>query len=180
MKVKGRENADWSARKAQDGWHMVMFEEGIDFLKDQDGNFYMTKPDSKGNSYKRLSFPTSIKEDGEDDGIRVSNAVSVGTDFGEQRVADLLAATGLFAAFEKNFPEDASFWDENVLNAIKSKLPGKFCKMRLETNSKSGYQNVVELAKADATVSNKEKKTKATGGAGKADVAVPAPSSDWD
>ena len=166
MKVQGRENADWSSRMASDGWHTVVISEEIGYKKNKEGEVIK---DKKGNAL--FFIPAVIKEEGDDDGIQQTVIASYGTTFGEQKIADVLAATKLFKIFEEKFPGDVSLWDEKVLNAVRDKLQGKFMKMRIETSKDGKYSNIVELNTVDAATpaakrggAKVEKKEAATSG----------------
>ena len=175
MKAEGRESGEYKGfEKPVDGWHLIQFGEGIEFLKDKDGATW--KHEKTGaNAYK---FPAMVVDDTDaSNGLDCSQIIMV-NDFGEQRVADILASVGLYKKFAEKFPgDDVSMFSEPVMNAIKTKVPGTFMKVRLETNKKD-FQNVVEFAKADAKVEDKKKDT----GKGKKDktteVKAPAASGD--
>ena len=176
MRKQGRESGSWGLRTAVDGWHTVCFEEGIGYLE-KDGEIVK---DKKTGTYNLIVIPAKIKEDDQDqDGVSLDVIVNEGTDFGEQKIVDILAAAGLFAAFEKNFPGDISVWDKKVMDAIKSKLPGKFAKYRTETTKDGKYTNVVEFAsmKVDTSASSKPKADKKE--AKEAPAAAKA-NDDWD
>jgi hypothetical protein len=151
-----------------------MFGEGIDLLKNKEGEISV---DKKG--HQAYKFPATVADDNdENNGMDCSQIIPC-IDFGEQRVADILASVGLFAKFAEKFPgEDISMFDAAVMGAIKTKLPGLFMKVRLETN-KSDFQNVVEFAKADAKVENKAKGA-AKGGKAKAGAATAAAAKGGD
>jgi len=151
MKVKGRENAQWGFQQPSEGWHMVQFEEGIDYLKDSDGKVVQDK-----NGKNLLALPAVIKDD-EDADKKINVIVSEGTDMGEQRIADVLAAIKMYATFEQNFPGDISLFDPRVMAKVKEHIPGKFAKFRIEvttrkdkkTNEEKTYANIAEIAPAD-------------------------------
>jgi hypothetical protein len=157
MRKQGRESGSWGMKVAADGWHTVCFEEGIGYLE-KDGEIIK---DKKTGTYNLIVIPAKTVSDDEDqNGISLNTVINEGTDFGEQKIVDILAATGLFPAFEKNFPGDISIWDKKVMDAVKSKLPGKFAKFRTETSKDGKYTNVVEFASMKTNVDDKPKNKK--------------------
>jgi len=175
MRKQGRESGSWGLRTAVDGWHTVCFEEGIGYLE-KDGEIIK---DKKTGTYNLIVIPAkTVSDDPEQDGINLNTVINEGTDFGEQKIADILAAAGLFAAFEKNFPGDISIWDKKVMDAVKSKLPGKFAKFRVETSKDGKYTNVVEFASMKTDTSSSKSKAKKEE-AKEAPAAAKA-NDDWD
>jgi hypothetical protein len=141
MKAQGRTHAEYGFKKPNDGWHIVEMGEGIDLMKDGEGN--MIK-DAKGNNLWK--FPAKINEDtAEDHGVDIGQVVPQ-TDFGEQKIADILAGIGEFANFEKGFPGERSFFEQPIMDKIKIKVPGKFLKIRTETSKDGKYSNTVEMS----------------------------------
>ena len=142
MKTQGREHGEWGFKKPTDGWHVVEMGEGIGLLTDKEGH---VAKDAKGNNLYK--FPAKINEENaEDHGINVDIIVSENTAFGEQKVADILAAIGEFEAFEKHFPGDHSVFEAALMDKIKIKVPNKFLKLKTETSKDGKYSNVVEIA----------------------------------
>lgn len=127
-------------KQAEDGWHIVKFDEGIDFLKNKEGEILTTKAGDK-----KWKFPMVV-DDPEDE----SNEVKV--DFitqenkrGEDMVASYLLACGLLAAFEKAFPGDVSLFEQKVIDKIKVKLPGQLVRIKTKQNTykdKNGDEKV--------------------------------------
>ena len=142
MKAQGRGHGEWGFKKPTDGWHVVEMGEGIDILKDKEG---VAAKDAKGNNLYK--FPAKINdENAEDHGVNVDIIVSENTPFGEQKVADILAAIGEFDNFEKHFPGDHSVFETALMDKIKIKVPNKFLKLKTETSKDGKYSNVVEIA----------------------------------
>lgn len=175
MKVQGRENASWGFKEVPEGWHMVQFQDGIDYLMDKEGRM---SEDKKGN--KLLKIPAKIIDDPDLENTNLDTIVSFGTQFGEQKIADILTNCGLYKKFEQNFDADASFFDEGPLSALKSKLPSQCVKFRVEKSKDGKYTNVVEIAKPDANTDAKDTKKgdKADKGEKKAPPAK-APAAEW-
>jgi hypothetical protein len=172
MKVKGREDADFGFRMPEEGWHQVKILEGIGELKNKDGAIIADK-----NGNNRFTFPMAI-DGGEDDGIRVSLVTSANTVFGEQVIADLLHHTGLEAAFNEKFPGDNSYWDADVINAVKVKLQDKFVQAYIEISKDGKYSNVRKIFKAGAPAPDIKGGKKATKEAATTGT-TSSPKADW-
>lgn len=145
MKVQGREQGEWGFSKAADGWHLICFDEGIGLLTNKEGE--VVKDDKDRDLYK---LPATIKDSADESNDISVDQIVVASDFGEQKIADILAAVGLFKKFAEKFPGDVSFFEPKVMEAIKTKLPGKFMKVYTEQTKDGKYTNVTKFAKADA------------------------------
>jgi hypothetical protein len=148
MRAKERTSAEWGFRVPTPGWHQVCFQEGIDVL-------------TNANSGKQsVMVPASIDEGSADDGIRVSvfcpykDDQGAYSEFGEQKLADILSAVGLFGKFEEMYPGDTSLFEPEILDKVKIKLPGLFCKVKLELSTDGKYSNVVGIAAMNVEVKN--------------------------
>jgi len=179
MKTQGREHGEWGFKKPTDGWHLVEMGEGIDVLKDKEG---AVSKDAKGNNLWK--FPAKINdENAEDHGINVDIIVSENTAFGEQKVADILAAIGEFENFEKHFPGDHSFFESAIMDKVKIKVPNKLLRLKTETSKDGKYSNVVEIASTKfAPAEAAPAAGKAAGkGKGKAEASAAASTGEgWD
>jgi hypothetical protein len=139
--VTNDKSADWGYKKPEDGWHVVEMGEGIDAMKDGEGKLVKDKKDNQ-----LWKFPAKINEEGsESHGLDVS-IVLAETGFGEKKIADIISAIGQADNFEKAFPGDRSFFESAIMDKIKIKLPGQFCKMRTELSKDGKYSNVMEIA----------------------------------
>lgn len=128
-------------KKAEDGWHIVKFEEGIDILKNKDGAISL---DKKGNQLWK--FPLVVEdENDESDGVGI-DSIAAENSRGEQLVTDFLGATGLAAAFEKNFPGDVSVFEQKVIDKVKAKLPGQFMRVKTQQNTYKGKDGSEQIA----------------------------------
>lgn len=147
---KDNTSGEWDFRKPTDGWHLIQFGDGIDYLKNKKGEVW----EDEKTGQKALKLPALVADEkDESNGLDASIIVPV-TEGGEQRMANILAACGLYKKFAERFPGDIGMFNKDVLDAIKVKLPGQTMKVRLETNKK-GKQNFVEYTTADAKVENK-------------------------
>ena len=177
MKVEGRERATHGFTTPADGWHLVEVMEGIDYAKD--GETKEILEDKKGNKKHIIKFHINDADD-DANGTQLSMFLSE-TPRGEQQVADVLAATGQYKKFAEKFPGDISVFDENVMSAIKIKLPGQFLKIRTQVSKVKDkeYCNIQETATVgfdpakDAKVSKEKKEDK------KADTKAAAKSDEW-
>jgi hypothetical protein len=172
MKAQGREHGEWGFKKPTDGWHLVEMGEGIDVLKDKEG---LIAKDAKGNNLWK--FPAKINDEtAEDHGINVDIIVSENTAFGEQKVADILAAIGEFENFEKHFPGDHSVFETALMDKIKIKVPNKFLKLKTETSKDGKYSNVIEIASTKFVPKDSQAPAAGKAAAGKGKTKEAAPS----
>jgi hypothetical protein len=146
-------------KRAEDGWHIVKFLEGIDQLKDKEGKVSTNK---QGDINWKLPLVVDDPED-ESNEIEIDVIVSENKK-GEQTVTNFLGATGLAAAFDKAFPGDVSVFDGKVADKIKVKLPGQYMRVKTKQNSykdKTGQEqiavNIIGFGKISDTVDALEK-----------------------
>ena len=140
MKVKGSEVGEWGFKKPNDGWHIVMMGEGIDFLK-KDG--VPLKNDKGVDLYK---FPAKINDDTADDNGADIGFVVAATPFGEKQIADILVAIGEAENFDKAFPGDRSYFENEIFSKVKIKVANKMLKMKTELSKDGKYANIVSTA----------------------------------
>lgn len=171
MNVKGNERAELvgSFVDPSEGWHRVCIQEGIDVLK-KDGEVIYSK---FGGHLATLAFPVLVDEDGEEDGRRGTIMINYldTTDKGRQRLADVIACCGMLAKFEEVFPGDVDIWSERVVNAVKTKLVGKFLDAYFAPN-KDGRMRITVIQKLG--MPREEPKTAKTKGVNEAKE-VPTP-----
>ena len=170
-KVSNDTAGEWGFKKPIDGWHVVEMLEGIDLMKyreDKDnhkaGDIVM---DKKGE--KAWAFPAKINDENDETNNSRLNQIIYENNFGEQKIADILAGVGLLKKFEENFPGDRSFFEAPIMDKLKIALPGKFCKMKTEIN-KDGNVNVIAIAplafKPEDKAAGKKKDDKKTEASG--------------
>lgn len=154
MKDYGTQTSgEWGFRKPSDGWHLIQFQDGIDYLKNKEGEVWSDEKTGR----KALKLPALVADEkDESNGLDCSVLVQV-TEAGEKRMANILNATKLYKKFAEKFPGDIGMFDKDVLAAIKVKLPGQFMKVELATN-KNGNQNFVYFGPADYVPEEKEEK----------------------
>lgn len=152
MRVQGRERATWGFSLPADGWHIVEMLEGIDYVKDKETG--AIKTDKKGE--KAWLFPVKINDENDEANNARLNQFVYENNFGEQKIADILAGIGEFKNFETAFPGDHSFFESAIIDKIKIKVPGKFLKMRTEATKDGKNVNVVEMAGLKVEVEDKK------------------------
>lgn len=171
-------------QRAEDGWHVVKFLEGIDYLKKKEGGEEKISINKQGD--KNWKFPMVV-DDEEDISHEVEiDAIYAENAKGEQMVMNFLGATGLSAKFSKAFPGDISVFDDKVMVKIKPTLPGQYMRIKTKQNTykdKSGQEqtavNLIGFGKMSDAVEAleaelfPEKKGAAAGkGAGKGGTAT--------
>ncbi len=158
---EGHGKIEGGFQRAEDGWHVVKFSEGIDYLKkkDKDGNETIAVT---GKGDKTWKLPTVVDDDTDSShDIGIDILVSENAK-GEQLIADILGSTGLFASFAKAFPGDVSVFEDKVMAKVKVKVPGQY--MRFKThqspdrkNPDNIYVNIIGFGKMSDTVEALEK-----------------------
>lgn len=170
MKVKGSEVGEWGFKKPNDGWHIVQMGEGIDFLK-KDGA--PLKNDKGNDLYK---FPAKINDETADDHGADIGFVVAATPFGEKQIADILVAIGEAENFDKAFPGDRSYFENEIFSKVKIKVANKMLKMKTELSKDGKYANIVSTAPMNYVP--KDAPAKGPSAAGKPAAAPPA-SEGW-
>lgn len=125
--------------RAADGWHIVKFDEGIDYLKrkDKESGEEVLSTNKSGDKAHKLVLIVEDEED-ESNGVKIDVICSENKK-GEQTLTNFLGATGLFAKFVKAFPGDVSAFDDKVMTKIKTNLPGQF--LRVKTHQSPDRKN---------------------------------------
>jgi len=160
MKEQGKDYAEYGFKVPGDGWHVVEFGQGIDYLKAKGGESDW-QDDSGDKAYK---FPAKVIDpEGPDNDADISQIFGIPK--GGGALADILAAVGLWDAVVKNFPgDDVSVFDKTVMDKIKAKLPGRSCMIKTEIDQKGKAQKkaVASMARYKEIAAEEKKK-----GAGK-------------
>ncbi len=141
MKEQGSDYVKTGFKVPGDGWHIVEFKEGIDFLPGKGGEgIYQNE-----RGFKTYKFPAEVKDENDpDNGADCSQLC--GVEKGGIWLANILACVGLWEAAKKRFPDpNVSVFDQPVIDGVKGKLPGLQCMMRYETD-KEGQARVREMA----------------------------------
>jgi hypothetical protein len=171
MKEEGRDFIETGFKVPQNGWHLVEFQEGIDYLPGKGGEgIYQNE---KG--YKTYKLPAIVKDENDpDDGADISQLV--GMEKGGGWMANILACVGLWEAVKQKFPgPDVSVFDQPVMDGIKSRLPGRTLMMltELDKEGRPKVRKMCSLAKYKEYQA--EEKAKVAGSAKTAKSAKPAP-----
>ena len=128
MKEEGKEYVVTGFKVPGDGWHVVEFQEGIGFLPGKGGEgIYQNE-----RGFRTYKLPAIVKDDTDpDDGADISQLV--GVEKGGTWLANILACVGLWEAVKNRFPgPNVSVFDTQVMDGIKTKLPGQTCMMKTE------------------------------------------------
>jgi hypothetical protein len=141
-------------KRADDGWHIAKFQEGIDLLKNKAQEVLKTKAGDR-----KWKFPLVV-DDPEDDSHEIGvDIITQENPRGEQLVADLLGATGLFKKFQENFPGDVSIFEDKVIDKVKVKLSSPAQYIRIKTHQSPNtkdpdnpYVNVIGFGPMSTTV----------------------------
>ncbi len=161
MKEEGKDHVVTGFKKPNDGWHLVEFKEGIDFLPGKGGEgIYQNE-----RGFKTYKFPAVVKDEVDDGSNDADVSQLCGVEKGGTWLANILACVGLWEAVKKKFPgENVSVFDGPVIDGIKTRLPGMSCMMRTEID-KDGNARVREMASfARYKEILAEEKAKSTGG----------------
>jgi hypothetical protein len=170
--TKGTENVSWGFRNPADGWHTVVFQEGIALKVNET------------SGKESLMIPMAVDEGSEDDGCKVTTFVNTKDENRqpyksvEKQIGDILTNAGLFDGFAKKFADLDSYLDNKIIDAMKIKLPGTFVMVetRMSKDNKGNDRcNVVGWALKGTAKEAKPKPDKKTV---KAETKVDA-GSDW-
>lgn len=131
MKVEANERGtiEQGFKRAEDGWHLVEFQEGITALTNKDDEEVFNK---QGDALWKIPLKVNDADD-------ISHEVDVDciageNSKGEQMIADFLGATGLWKKFAKKFPGDVSVFDDPIISKIKTSLPGQMMRIKTQQN----------------------------------------------
>lgn len=145
-------------KRAEDGWHVAKFIEGIDILRNKE------QEESKNKAGDRLWKFTLAIDDANDESNEVKVDIIVSeNETGEQLVVNFMERIGLYDAFLKAFPGDDSVFTSKVMDKIKQKFPDKFIRIKTKQNpykDKNGGEqiavNVVAYGKMSDSVEKLE------------------------
>jgi hypothetical protein len=117
--TKGTENVSWGFRNPADGWHTVVFGEG------------MALKVNETSGKESLMIPMTVDEGSEDDGCKVTAFINTRDENKqpyksvEKQLADIITNAGMFDTFAKNFADADSYLDPRVIAAMIIKMQGK-------------------------------------------------------
>jgi len=145
-------------KRAENGWHIVEFQEGIAPLTNKEDEEVLNK---QGDLLWKIPMKVNDEQDVSDevdvDCIAGENAK------GEQMLVDFLGAVGLFGKFAKAFPGDESIFDKECMKQVKTRLPGEMMRIKTEQNEytdgkgdKQTAVNIVAFGKMSDSVKELE------------------------
>ena len=164
MRAEGRERGKIESgfQRAEDGWHVIVFLEGIDLLKKKTDKGEELATNKQGDKLWKL--PMKVNDEDDDSHDVEIDAIAAENKKGEQTVTDFLGATGLFVKFAKAYPGDVSIFDDKVINKVKTQLPGQFMRLKTKQNAykdKQGQEqiavNIIGFGKMSDTIDQLEK-----------------------
>jgi hypothetical protein len=141
MKESGKDLVETGFKVPSNGWHLVEFGQGIDFLQVKGGG----APYQNDKGFKTYKLPATVKDESDpDNGADISQLV--GIEKGGPWMANILACVGLWDAVVAKFPDpNVSVFDQPVMDGIKSRLPGRTCMMKTELD-KDGNARIRVMA----------------------------------
>jgi len=162
LQARERGTIESGFERVPEGWHVFKIDEGIAYLmkKKEEGKDEQIAVNGQGDKLWKITL-TVDDEDDAANGQRMDQIVAENKR-GEQIVTDFLGATGLFAAFAKNFPGDVSVFDTKVMDKLKGKLPGKLMRGKIKHNENKKnpdqpYVNMIGFGKMSDTIEQLEK-----------------------
>lgn len=160
--TEGRGKIESGFERAPEGWHIFKVDEGIAYLmaKKVEGKEEQISTNKQGDKNWKITLIVDDEDDAAN-GIKQDVIVSENKR-GEQMITDFLGATGLFAAFAKNFPGDVSVFDSKVMDKLKGKLPGQLMRGKIghspnPKNQDQPYVNLVGFGKMSDSIEQLEK-----------------------
>ena len=131
-------------KRAEDGWHVVKFKEGIETLKNKEAEEVLNK---QGDALWK--FPLVVDDEADESHEVEIDAIAAENARGEQLITDFLGATSLYDAFAKAFPGDVSVFEKKCMDKIMTKLPDKLLRLKTKQNpykdSKGNEQVAVNI-----------------------------------
>jgi len=162
LQARERGTIETGFERVPEGWHVFKIDEGIAYLmkKKEEGKEEQIAVNASGDKLWKITFVVDDEND-EGNGMKQDQIVAENKR-GEQIVTDLLGATGLFAAFAKNFPGDVSVFDTKVMDKLKGKLPGQLFRGKTKWNDNKKnpdqpYVNLVGFGKMSDSIEQLEK-----------------------
>ncbi len=149
-----QESMDLAFEIAQAGVSVLQFEEGIQKRTNE----------KSGKTTLQLPFVIDRVIEGpeENHGRKLAHFVPIETDFGEKQLAGILTLTGLVDSLAQKFGEDVDVTDDQLINALKLKLPGKFIKAHHEVRKDQQGKDRANITKFERAGNNSQPKARAT------------------
>ena len=161
MAITPRDNPEYGGfENPSEGWHRMIVQEGIELAKNKDGEFVTSE--INGKTYQNVTVNLAV-DGGEEDGRRVTQWCLVGMESGEQKLADIMGATGVWKKFAEKYPglgDTVSLFDPKVFSAIQMRLPNNPLQVKIyHQANKDGKVNarVKSIAHISVDVNTLEK-----------------------
>jgi len=133
-------------KRAEDGWHIVKFAEGIDYLKSKKADTEEEIISLNKQGDKNWKIPLVVEDEDDESNEVPVDVIVAENKKGEQVVTNFLGATGLFAKFAKAFPGDVSVFSDPVMAKLKTNLPGQFMRIKTKQNEYKNKKGETQVA----------------------------------
>jgi len=143
-------------KRVSGGWHVFEFLEGIAKLQNKEGELSTNK-----DGDQLWKFPTKVNDESDTDNDIGYDIILPENDSDYKWLARYLKAANAkkFAEFEKAFPGDRSFFEEDIIKKImasKNQLTGEMVKLKIEVrdnkkDANNPFYNVVAWLPMSAT-----------------------------
>jgi hypothetical protein len=164
LRVQARERGviESGFERVPEGWHILKFDDGIDYLKKKNKETNEETVALNGSGDKLWKFRLVVDDEDDDANGLAMDIIAAENKRGEQTVTDFLGAAGLFAAFAKAYPGDVSVFDEKVMGKLKGKLSGQLIRGKVKHNENKKnpdqpYVNLIGFGKMSDTIEQLEK-----------------------
>lgn len=172
-------------KRVSAGWHIFEFQEGIAKLQNKEQEL------SKNKDGDQLwKFPTKVNDEDDADHDTPYDIILAENDQGDKWLARYMKASNAtkFAAFEKAYPGEHSFFEDAILQKImasKNQITGERIRLKIEVREakepkpgepkKDPYINVVAWAAVGDKLEDVDSELFAGKGAGKKEAGKKAP-----
>jgi hypothetical protein len=167
-------------KRVSAGWHIFEFQEGIAKLQNKEQEL------SKNKDGDQLwKFPTKVNDEDDADHETAYDIILAENDQGDKWLARYMKASNAtkFAAFEKAYPGEHSFFEEAIIQKImasKNQLTGERIRLKIEVrdnkkDANNPFYNVVAWAAVSEKLEDVDSELFAGKGAGKKEAGKKAP-----
>ena len=183
MKANIKQGQSFGRIPVADGWHLAEIQDGVDYMRTKDGNVYQND-----NGSKAWKITAKVVESSNPDSVGGFIGITVFEERGQDKMATILDAAGLWKIICDKFPDDISVFDKRIMDGVKQKLPGRTLMVQSKED-KNGFANAEAFADrktynaeiAHGTTKHEAAATPAAGaGASSAALAESKPSDSWD
>jgi hypothetical protein len=170
-------------KRVSAGWHIFEFQEGIAKLQNKEQEL------SKNKDGDQLwKFPTKVNDEDDADHETAYDIILAENDQGDKWLVRYMKASNAtkFAAFEKAYPGEHSFFEEAIIQKImasKNQLTGERIRLKIEVrdnkkDANNPFYNVVAWAAVSEKLEDVDSELFAGKGAGKKEAGKKAPAVD--